>query len=515
MRTLVAFVLLLALLAPMTVHAGKRVALVVGNGNYTFSPLKNPTNDARDMAAKLRGLDFEVTLLTDASQRQMEQEIRDFGRNLSDADVRLFFFAGHGMQLQGVNYLIPVDADVAQEHDVKYESVDAGRVLDSMDRAGRGVNILVLDACRNNPFARSFRSTRSGLARMDAPSGTVIVYATAPGNVALDGDGDNGMFTKHLLASIDQPGLTIEQIFKRAGKGVMSESDGMQEPWISLSLYDDIYLKGGAQVALAVPQTPASSPSLPTRTPFSGTREVTTSGSCAIVGMTPEQAIHLAKQRARAAAIEKAAGVRVSSSSLVTDGQMAAQFFKAFTRGFIVKEAARWSISSYQNEPGKPPIPQYDVKLTATVVVPKQRNRFYGLKGTLNRKLFRAGEKATLDVSTNRPARIAVFNLMADGNVAMIFPVGQEDILTPGGNEMVRLPSRDSGIELAMFTLPGHKLDAEGFFVAALDGKNGTVWQNAFESGHSMPLEEFFARYAEVADMAENMILPYEVIAGK
>jgi uncharacterized caspase-like protein len=244
---LLVFFLVLAISG--SVFAAGRVALVIGNGRYSDSPLRNPVNDASDVADKLRGLGFEVTLLTDAGQRKMERSIRDFGSKLARADIRLFYYAGHGIQVQGANYLIPVDADVATEYDVKYEAVNANRVLDGMAAAGNGVNILILDACRNNPFARSFRSASRGLARMDAPSGTVVVYATALGDVAADGSGRNGVFTKNLLANIDRKGLTLEQVFKRAGKGVMRDTNGSQEPWISFSLYDDIYLAGKTLVA--------------------------------------------------------------------------------------------------------------------------------------------------------------------------------------------------------------------------------------------------------------------------
>ncbi len=193
----------------------------------------------------------------------MEESIREFGGRLGSADIRLFYYAGHGIQLQGRNYLIPVDANIATEHEVRYEGVDAARVLDGMGAAPGGVNILILDACRNNPFARSFRSGSRGLVRMDAPSGTVVVYATSPGDVAADGDGRNGVFTKHLLKVLDSSGLTLEQVFKRTGKSVVRETRGSQEPWISLSLYDDIYLAGSGGNAPTVVAS-ASVPPPPT-----------------------------------------------------------------------------------------------------------------------------------------------------------------------------------------------------------------------------------------------------------
>lgn len=242
------------------------------------------------------------------------------------------------------------------------------------------------------------------------------------------------------------------------------------------------------------------------------TRTVTARGGCAIVEMTAAQAIYLAKQRARSAAIESAAGVHVTSASLVTDGRLAADFLKTFSRGFIVKEEVRWSMSSYQKDSAMPPIPQYDVELTATVVVPERREA-YGLRAELNRTVFRAGEKAFLTVRTDKPARIAVFNMMADGNVAMVFPSGREVVRSPGGEKAIRLPSVESGIEMKMVTLPDHEMDAEGFFVAALDVGPGQGWLKRFTPGKVMALDDFFSRYARMADRVEEVMLSYLVFA--
>jgi len=167
--------------------AAPRVALVIGNSAYESLPLKNPANDATDMGNMLKKMGFEVISQLDASQKQMENAIRAFQARLGKETVGLFFYAGHGMQVGGVNYLVPVGAKITQESDVKYECVDAGRVLDAMHTAGNPLNIVILDACRDNPFARSYRSGVKGLARMDAPTGTFIAYATAPGDTAADG----------------------------------------------------------------------------------------------------------------------------------------------------------------------------------------------------------------------------------------------------------------------------------------------------------------------------------------
>lgn len=223
----------------------RKVALIIGNGAYATSPLKNPTNDAADMAKLLAELGFFVIHKQDATQRQMEDGIREFQAKLGRDVMGLFFYAGHGMQVNGVNYLIPVGAKIRQESDVKYEAVDAGRVLDAMYSAGNTLNIVILDACRDNPFARSFRSSQKGLARMDAPTGTFIAYATAPGDVASDGDGRNGVFTKYMLEYMRVPSLEVDKVLKKVRVSVMRETAKRQVPWQSSSLTGDFYFSGG------------------------------------------------------------------------------------------------------------------------------------------------------------------------------------------------------------------------------------------------------------------------------
>ena len=173
------------------VTAASRTALVIGNGTYKSAPLKNPINDARDMAKVLRRLNFEVIEKINANKRNMVLAIDEFFKRLRKSDVGLFYFAGHGMQIQGVNYLVPVKAHVTSETDIQFEAVDAGRVLGKMREASNKLNLVILDACRDNPFKRSFRTNRKGLAQMDAPKGTIIGYATSPESVAADGSGQN------------------------------------------------------------------------------------------------------------------------------------------------------------------------------------------------------------------------------------------------------------------------------------------------------------------------------------
>lgn len=202
-----------------------RYALVIGNSTYKIAPLKNSSNDAVSMAEILRKNDFQVVILTNASQRDMEKAIRRFGGSLKAGGIGLFYYAGHGLQVKGRNYLIPIGAIVESEADVKYEAVDVGLIFGKMEDAANDLNIVILDACRNNPFSRSFRSPVQGLARMDAPKGCLIAYSTAPGSVASDGSGRNGIFTKHLIKEINSPGQTIERILKNVRVAVLFETN--------------------------------------------------------------------------------------------------------------------------------------------------------------------------------------------------------------------------------------------------------------------------------------------------
>jgi hypothetical protein len=219
----------------------QRVALVIGNGAYQDAPLKNPPNDARAMAQALRECDFEVIEKINSNKREMIEGIREFGKNIRRGGVGLFFYAGHGMQVGSTNYLVPVGVDVKSEGDVEFECVDANRVLGQMEDAENRINIIILDACRNNPFARSFRSSDRGLKRMDAPKGSLLAYATEPGDVAADGDGANGLYTSALLKHMRTPGLSVVQVFQRAGGEVRKTSGDSQVPWIAMSLTDDFY----------------------------------------------------------------------------------------------------------------------------------------------------------------------------------------------------------------------------------------------------------------------------------
>lgn len=251
--------LILLTLCPFAqAETGNRFALVIGNSAYKDKPLKNPANDARDMASTLYGLGFNVQLKVDAPLKDMDEAIREFGNRLKKGGVGVFYYAGHGIQVGGVNYLVPIGARLSSESDAKYECVDAGRVLGKMEDAGNELNIVILDACRNNPFARSFRSADQGLARMDAPTGSMVAYSTAPNSVASDGSGKNGVYTKHLLANLGTPGIPIEEVFKRVRIGVMNETGKKQVPWESSSIAGYYYIAGGHGAPLIAPSDQAA-----------------------------------------------------------------------------------------------------------------------------------------------------------------------------------------------------------------------------------------------------------------
>ncbi|MGB5062644.1 MAG: caspase family protein [Candidatus Competibacter sp.] len=258
---------LIALAVPGTVLAESRTALVVGNGAYQDAPLKNPANDARDVATKLRELGFQVIERLDADRQGLRLALREFEQQLRQRrGVGLFYYAGHGVQLKGQNYLIPIGVDIRQEFEVPDEGVDADAVLRAMESAGNELNIVILDACRNNPFSRGFGGGR-GLARMEGPAGTFIAYATAPGAVSQDGSGRNSPYTRHLLEAMSVPGLNLEQVFKQVLVAVERESGGGQIPWVASSLRGEFYFAP----AVVTPSPPATPPATPPAGPQPGT----------------------------------------------------------------------------------------------------------------------------------------------------------------------------------------------------------------------------------------------------
>jgi uncharacterized caspase-like protein len=223
----------------------KRVALVIGNSEYQSQEvpkLANPTNDARAMADALNKLGFNVTEVINGSQKEMNRAIAIFGDSLEPTTVALFYYAGHGVQVNGKNYLVPVDAEIIGSASISAETVDMDTVLDQLNSSK--VSIVILDACRNNPFKRARSIGGGGLAQLEAPKGSYIAYATAPGHTAADGGGTNGIYTQELLKSINTPGISLEEVFKRVRVNVAKATSDEQIPWDSSSLTGNFYFNG-------------------------------------------------------------------------------------------------------------------------------------------------------------------------------------------------------------------------------------------------------------------------------
>lgn len=220
-----------------------KVALVIGNGKYQHSPLANPANDARGMAAALQEVGFSVTSGLELTQAAMREAIQAFSENLAQSKaVGLFYFAGHGAQLAWRNYLVPVDAQIADINELRERAVDLNSLIAGIRKAGNPMNVIILDACRDNPFGSTARVDQKGLSQLDAPPGTFLAYATSPGNVAIDGDrSENGLYTEHLLREIKVPEAKVEDVFKRVRLGVRLRSKGLQIPWESTSLEQDYW----------------------------------------------------------------------------------------------------------------------------------------------------------------------------------------------------------------------------------------------------------------------------------
>jgi uncharacterized caspase-like protein len=253
--------------AERALGTGSRYALIIGNSHYAIGPLRNPVNDARALAQVLRALAWNVDLVENASYPVMDKAIRAFGDSLREGYVGLFYYAGHGVQVGGRNFLIPVDSVIEREDEIPFKAIDVGQVLAKLESAGNAMNIVILDACRNNPFARSTRSAVAGLAHMDAPVGSIIAYATAPGAEARDGLGSNGVYTKHLLANISVPGLKVEDVFKRVRAAVRQETQGEQVPWENTSLEGDFYFVPAEAASVDTPSVAMAQPPSPTLSP--------------------------------------------------------------------------------------------------------------------------------------------------------------------------------------------------------------------------------------------------------
>ena len=230
------------LASDVAVLTAPRRALVIGNSSYAMGALRNPANDARAIAEELRRQGFEVTLGLDLGREEMLAAIGAYADSIARSKaVALFYFAGHGLQLAWRNYLVPTDAKIESAEDIKARCVDVNAVIEGIGRAANPMNMVILDACRDNPFGRDAKTEQKGLSQLDAPPGTLLAYATSPGNIASDGEGANGLYTEHLLREMKVPEAKIEEVFKRVRLGVRKRSQGQQIPWESTSLEQDFW----------------------------------------------------------------------------------------------------------------------------------------------------------------------------------------------------------------------------------------------------------------------------------
>ncbi len=219
----------------------QRTALIIGNSKYKHKYLKNTVNDAQAVKTFLENRGFDVMYLINSNKVQMEKAIKKFGNKIKKGGVGLFYYAGHGAEVEGKNYLIPLNANIESEDDIGYYSVGLDLIIRKLDRANNRLNIVILDACRNNPYERSFsRSGSGGLSALQDANGMYIAYATSPNATASDGDGENGLFTEILLSNMSKTD-ELDRVFKNTRREVKEKTKGKQRPWTSSSVDGDFY----------------------------------------------------------------------------------------------------------------------------------------------------------------------------------------------------------------------------------------------------------------------------------
>src|SRR5262245_27026495 len=246
-----------------------RVALVIGNDSYpdASTPLSTTIRDARTLADEFRRSDFEVDLKENVGKEDMQRAIDTFTGKIRSGVTALFYFSGYGIQVGRQTYLIPVNAQVWTEAEVRREGVSVDALLAEMHRKGAKVKIIILDAARRNPFERRFRASAAGLAALDAPDGTLALYSAAPGKTINDGVGTNSLFVAELIKELRSPNLTAEEVFNRARIGVSRASNSEQVPWVASSLLEEFYFGSSRPVAAAPSPAPAAPAPAPTATP--------------------------------------------------------------------------------------------------------------------------------------------------------------------------------------------------------------------------------------------------------
>jgi uncharacterized caspase-like protein len=219
----------------------KRIALVIGIKNYKVSPLQNSVNDANDLANLLASKNFTVVKVIDGTRLELREAVRKFAGAIAEGGVGLFYYSGHGVQVDGENYLVPVDADFQYKEEVPEDCISVSNILRYMEASKNRLNIMILDACRNSPFKSFSRSGEKGMVRVDAPMGSIVAYSTAPGRTASDGTDRNGLYTSKLMKYLNVPGMKLEDVFKQVRIEVTRDSNNQQVPWESNSLMGDFY----------------------------------------------------------------------------------------------------------------------------------------------------------------------------------------------------------------------------------------------------------------------------------
>jgi len=301
-QKIIFFITLLLFIA--SVHmaaAANRTALVIGNSAYkSIDPLQNPVNDATDMKAALEKLGFEVILRTNADRSRIRNAVRIFGDKIKQGGVGLFYYAGHGVQVDGTNFMVPVGVDIKRKYDIEDQGLKMMYVLGAMEEANNKLNIIILDACRDNPF-RSFsgRGSARGLARMDAPTGSIIAYATAPGRKAADGVGRNGTYTAQLLKNLENPVLSVQEMLNQTGLDVMRATNNDQVPWISSTPVEKYFLAGGTKEVES--ERKAIAPAIPSpkdtwKDPVTGMEFVWVPKGCFRMGQSKAEKQYLIKE---------------------------------------------------------------------------------------------------------------------------------------------------------------------------------------------------------------------------
>jgi len=250
-----------------------RVALIIGNASYpdTSTPLSTTIRDARTLAEEFRRSEFDVDLKENVGKEDMQRAIDAFTGKIRNGMAALFYFSGYGIQVGRQTYLIPVNAQVWTEADVRRDGISVDALLAEMQRKGAKVKIVILDAARRNPFERRFRASAAGLAALDAPDGTLAMFSAAPGKVINDGSGANSLFVSELIKELRSPNLTAEEVFNRARVGVSRASNNEQVPWVASSLVEEFYFGAGRPVATPAP-TPTPAPARARPVPTAGGR---------------------------------------------------------------------------------------------------------------------------------------------------------------------------------------------------------------------------------------------------